>query len=283
MRNLFFPAIAALAIAAPASAQSMDEGQPSDFFNGFYVGGTFGLDVPSDRDTAVSFDRNRDGTYGDTVTTVAGANAFSPGFCDGAARGRTPGEGCQKDRDDYGYSIRAGYDTRLGEDGMFVAGVLVEAAKSEATDYVTAFSTTPANYVFSRGVDHSFTARGRLGISPGEGRGLFYVTGGVGFAKMEHGFSTSNGANSFTQNNADEYAFGAQLGGGAELVVANNISIAFEYLHQTFDDSDYFVAVGPGTAPATNPFLLAGGGTNMRPANTDYTFDSFRVGLNFRF
>ena len=65
--------------------------------------------------------------------------------------------------------------------------------------------------------------------------------------------------------------------------MAKNISINFEYLRQSWDDSDYFVAVGPGTAPATNPFLLSGGGTNMRPANTDYDIDSFRVGLNFRF
>ena len=33
----------------------------------------------------VVFDTNRDGTYGDTVRTIANVDAFSPGFCGGAA------------------------------------------------------------------------------------------------------------------------------------------------------------------------------------------------------
>lgn len=36
------------------------------------------------------FDTNRDGNFNDTVRTTLGANAFSEGFCQGAAQGRTP-------------------------------------------------------------------------------------------------------------------------------------------------------------------------------------------------
>ncbi len=278
-------ATAAIALAVPAAAQDGSEStQRSDYFNGFYVGGTFGLDSTADaNDDAVVFDTNRDGSFDNTVTTTTGANAFSPGFCGGTANSGSAVNGCGDDKDSYGYSIRAGIDRRLGDDGLFVAGLVAEAAKSESRDYVTAFSTTPASYTISRGLDHSFALRGRLGMSPGDGRGLFYVTGGVAYGKMEHGFATSNTANSFTQVDAEEYELGGQIGGGAELYITPNLSLNFEYLYQSFEDDNYYVAVGQGTAPATNPFLLNGGGTNLRPSNTDYNLHSFRVGANFRF
>ena len=282
IKHILFAAVATGTLAVPAFAQ--DDTQPVDPFNGFYIGGTFGLDATAnDDDGGIAFDTNRDGTFTDAVRTGAGADAFSPGFCGGTAGGRNVIDGCGDDKDSYAYSVRAGIDRRLGDNGMIVAGLLAEAAKSESRDYVSAFSTTPASYTIGRGIDHSFAVRGRLGVSPGDGRGLFYVTGGVAYGKMEHGFATSNTANSFTQVNGDEYELGGQVGGGAELYVAPNISLAFEYLYQSFEDDSYSVAVGQGTAAATNPFLLNGGGTNLRPEKTDLNLHSFRVGVNFRF
>ena len=168
----------------------------------------------------------------------------------------------------------------MGDNGMIVAGLLAEASKSESRDFVTAFTTTPASYTIGRGIDYSFAARGRLGFSPGDGRGLFYVPGGVAYGKLEHSFAS---ANSFTQVNDDEYELGGQIGGGAELYITRNLSMSFEYLYQSFEDDDYYVDVGRGTAPATNAFLLNGGGTFLRPSNTDYNLHSFRVGANLRF
>lgn len=286
MNYLLPAAAAAIAFAVPAAAQdsAADTSRPSDYFNGFYVGGTFGLDATDTSDAGgIAFDTNRDGSFTDTVRTNTGANAFSTGFCGGAAQGATNANGCGKDRDDIAYSVRAGIDRRLGGDGPFVAGLLAEATKSESRDFVSAFSTTPASYTVSRGLDHSFALRGRLGISPGDGRGLFYVTGGVAYGKLDHGFTTTNTVNSFTPTNGDKYQLGGQIGGGAELVFAPNLSLVFEYLYQRYEDNDYYVAIGQGTAPASNPFLLNGGGTNLRPADTNYDLHSFRVGFNYRF
>lgn len=277
-------ALLALAIAVPAAAQDRyEDSRPADYFNGFYVGGTFALDATAnDDEDGIAFDTNRDGSFDNTVTTTTGANAFSPGFCGGNALGRT-NTGCGDDDDSYGYAIRAGIDRRVGGDGMFVAGLLVEAAKSDSVDYVSAFSTTPASYTIARQLDHNFALRGRLGVSPGDGRGLFYVTGGVAYGKIEHAFTTTNTANSFTETNDGKYELGGQLGGGAELYFMPNASVTFEYLYSNYDDGDYFVAVGQGSAPATNLFLLNGGGTNLRAADNDLDLHSFRVGLNFRF
>ncbi|WP_120716254.1 outer membrane protein [Tsuneonella amylolytica] len=249
-------------------------------FDGLYVSGAVGLDAVDTGRPGLEFDTNRDGTFGDVVRTTTGANAFSPGFCVGAANGNAPGAGCDNDSDDLGYAVRVGFDKRFG---MFVGGVLVEGAKSDAVESQTSFSTTPASYTYTRGVDYSVAARARLGISPGDGRGLLYATGGVAYADIDRTFTTTNGANSFTPDGNDDMQFGYQVGGGGEILLGNSFTIGLEYLYSNYKDEDAFVAVGPGTAPATNPFLLNGGGTNLRPADTKLDSHSFRVTAGFRF
>ena len=60
--------------------------------SGPYPGVGTGYSFKSD-DEIVVFDTDRDGVFDDTVRTGAGANAFSPGFCEGAAMGPSPGSG----------------------------------------------------------------------------------------------------------------------------------------------------------------------------------------------
>lgn len=168
--------------------------------------------------------------------------------------------------------------------GSIVAGLLLEGSKSQAGDSETAFSSTPASYTFSRGIDYAVGLRGRIGISPGDGRGLFYVTGGPAYANLDHAFSTTNGANNFNLNDGgDDMMLGAQLGGGAEVLIGGNLTIGLEYLYSRYEDKDAYVEVGKGTAPVTNPFLLSGGGTNLRPADRFIDLHSFRVTAGFQF
>lgn len=280
MRKLSLFAIAvATTVATPAFAQDAD----SEYFNGFYVGGAVSLDVPADKTTdGIAFDTDGDGVFNDNVTTTTNANAFSPGFCNGAARGPTAGEGCDDDDADIGYAARIGYDQRING-GPIVVGLLVEGARSEATEFSNGFSTTPASYTVARQMDWSANVRGRLGYSPGDGRGLFYVTGGVGFAKIDHDFITTNGANAFTEQNDGDWQFGSQLGGGAELMLTRNIGIGIEYLYSKYNDDDYSVLVTQGTAPATNPFLLDSGQTNIAPTDRNLQMHSLRATASFHF
>lgn len=265
-------------MAAPAMAQDSDR-----YFDGFYVGGAVAAEAPEDsRNDRFVFDTNRDGNFNNSVTTLAGDDAFSTGFCDGNALGADRAAGCSDDGIEIGYAARIGYDARIG-DGPFVAGLLVEGAKPGVKDFTTAFSTTPASYTIESEIDYSVMARGRLGFSPGDGRGLFYVTGGVGYARVENNFTTTNGANSFVSSNDRDWQFGAQVGGGAEIMLTRNIGLGMEYLYSKYDNDDYVVAVGPGTAPATNPFLLASGGTNLANAENDLDYHSLRATLNFHF
>ena len=266
-------AIAFSVTAAPAFAQDGEEE-----WEGAYIGGSFGLAAQNnDRRESVLFDTNRDGTFDNGVFTTTGANAFSTGFCGGAANSRVAAEGCRGDRDGLEYNVRAGYDVQSGN---IVYGFVLEGGKNEARDSVTAFSTTPANYTFTRELDYSVQARARVGYAA---RGaLFYATGGAAYGKIDNSFSTSNGANSFT-NNGGTKSWGYSYGGGTEVKIAKNFSLGLEYLYTNFVDDDFRVNVGPGTALATNPFLLRSGGTDFRRSDSDFDMHNIRLTAAFRF
>ena len=180
-------------------------------------------------------------------------------------------------------------DTQFANNGDFVwimqlqnGSAVVEGGRSVARDSVSGFSTTPASYTMSREADYQANARLRAGYTPGGGA-LFYVTGGGAYARLDNKFTTTNTANSFADNGKTN-AWGYTVGGGAELMVTNNIGIGLEYLYTDVKDKDYVVNVGPGTAPATNPFLLAGaGGTDFRRSDDKFNHHAIRATAAFRF
>lgn len=266
-------AVSLSALTTPAFAQDDDKQ-----WQGAYIGGTIGVPAQkNDNGESVLFDTNRDGQFNDTVRTTTGANAFSPGFCGGAANGRTPDLGCRSDKDGIEYNIRGGYDMQKGN---IVYGVVFEGGTSDARDSVTAFSTTPAFYTFTREIDYSLGARLRVGYAA---RGaLFYATGGGAYAKIKNSFATSNTANSFA-NNGNTTSLGYAAGGGAEVKVTKKISLGLEYLYTNYSKDKYRVNVGPGTAPATNPFLLVSGGTDFRRSDRDFAMHNLRVTAAYRF
>jgi outer membrane immunogenic protein len=89
----YLAAAAAALAGTPAWAQS----DRDTHFDGPYVSGTIGMAAQgNDAGDTLVFDTDRNGTYGDTVTTAGGANAFS-GFCHGSAGGATAASGCGSD------------------------------------------------------------------------------------------------------------------------------------------------------------------------------------------
>lgn len=264
-------------LAVPAIAQ--DNRDASQDFDGPYIsiGGGASLQG-SDRGETLIFDTDQDGTYGDPVNTAGGTDAFAPGFCNGAATG-TANIGCRNDKDGPEYFGRLGYDKRMGN---FVLGAVIEGGRSEARDSVSGFSTTPASYTMSREADYQANARLRAGYTPGGGA-LFYVTGGGAYARLDNKFTTTNAANSFDDNGKTN-AWGYAVGGGAEVMVTNNIGLGLEYLYTDVKDKDYVVNVGAGSAdPATNPFLQNGGGTDIRRSDPNFQTHSVRGTLSYRF
>lgn len=270
--------IALLAASAlPAAAQSSD-----NTWSGFYIGGQIGGSEPSsDRGSRILFDTNLDGSFGDTVRTGTGADAFSPGFCDGAANARTPGAGCREDKGGAEAGLRAGFDWQSGN---LVYGMVLEYTQNDARDSVSAFSTTPALYTMTRDLDSTLALRARLGLAFGENSDwLGYATAGAVRGRFENSFNTSNGANAFPQSGETD-ANGYQAGVGIERKILENFSVGLEYLYTRLEDDEFRVRAAPGTAPATNPFLLVNpAGTDFRRSDEDSELNSLRLTGTFRF
>lgn len=282
-KSLVFTSASLAALAAsPAVAQSEDAP-----FSGIYVGGSFGGGLqPNDVGSSIEFDRDLNGSFGDTVVTTTGQNAFGPnttggafngGFCNGAAT--TPSLGtCVNDDDGVEYKGRIGADAQFGR---IVVGVVGEFGKTDIEDSVSAFSTTPARYTMTRDLRFDGNVRGRIGYAPG--RVLLYGTGGAAYGRVRNSFSTSNGLNSFTTNGSSD-AFGYVAGGGVEALVFGRFALGLEYLYTALEDDEARVRVGPGTALATNPFLLAGaGGTDFRRSDENFRWHSVRATVSYRF
>jgi outer membrane immunogenic protein len=271
-------AAALAATAMPALAQSAE---PTNW-TGFYVGGRAGYSFqPGDGKETVLFDTNLDGNFGDTVRTAAGANAFSPGFCGGGARSAVAADGCTKDNDSLEFALHAGYDFDLGN---VVLGVLGEIGMGYAEDSVTAFSTTPANYTWTRRMAENYGVRARAGYAFGTQRNtLVYATGGIVWAKMDNSFRSSNRANAF-QDLSDDTVTGWRAGLGVEQRVHKNLSIGLQYLHTSLKDNGARLRVSRGLQPATNPFILTNAsGTDFARSHSRFVTDNVSVTANVRF
>lgn len=275
MRHIFLASATALLLAAPlpAVAQNAD-------WTGLYAGGRLGYtSQPEDKNETVAFDTNLDGSFGDTVTTVTGANAFSPGFCGGAASSaRTTG--CN-DRDGTEWAGHIGYDYQLG--GSFVVGLVGEYGRAYIKDSVTAFSTTPAFYTFTRELRDTAAIRARAGVN--FNRTLVYGTGGVAYGKVRRSFATSNTANTFTVTDGDNKLWGYRVGGGVEQLVSDNFSIGIQYLHTSFKDNDGdVVRAGGANVPVSNPFIRTNAmGTDLARTSRRFNSNNVSVVASFRF
>lgn len=266
-----------LATAAFGLASTGALAQDSDW-SGAYVGAQFGYTkTDADNGESVRFDTNLDGAFGDTVNTAAGANAFSPGFCGGGARGSTPASGCSDEEEGVEFGARLGYDWQFGG---FVMGPVVEASRTNVQDSVAAFSTTPAQYSFERRLKHLYAVRLRGGYAFGDN--LIYATGGVAQGDVEHSFNTTNTANTFVQR-GDDKARGYQYGAGVERKLTPDVTMGLEYLYTNLDDDDYTVR-SQGPAAATNPFILVNSaGTDLRRSDDELKFHAFRITASYRF
>ncbi|WP_375426996.1 outer membrane protein [uncultured Sphingomonas sp.] len=263
---------------APATTTVQDPATDEFPFSGVYVGGSFGYDVQqNDVGSRILFDAGLNGGFGDFVRTGAGADAFSTGFCNGAARGATSAPGCANDRDGIGYYGRVGADYQVSK---IVVGVMGEFGKSKISDSISAFSTTPANYVMTREVEWEASIRGRAGFVAGRST-LFYGAFGPGYINLDRSFRSTNTANSFEQR-GKRRQFGITGGGGVEQMIGNNFSIGMEYMFHQYDDDRARVRVGTGTAPATNPFVLARG-VDFRRSDEKFRWHSIRGTAAFRF
>ena len=281
MHKIMIAALATTVFASPAFAQ--DDAPPANEFSGFYVGGSFGATFQSDNDDeTILFDRDLNGSFNDTVTTAAGANAFSTGFCGGSVgtSASRPADGCDEGGTELEFSGRVGLDFQAGS---FVFGVVGEVGTTDYRASTTAFSTTPASYTFNREIDYIADVRGRIGVTVAP-RSLAYFTAGVSMAKLETSFTTTNTVNGVDRGGLDDESVGYVVGLGAEQKLSRNFSVGVEYLYREFEDDSQVRLINSGTTPATNPFLLGNpNGTTFARSQPEFDLHSIRAVVNFRF
>jgi len=267
------------AIATPAFAQDA----PPAEFSGFYVGGSIGTTFPADNDDeTILFDRDLNGSFGDTVTTSTGANAFSTGFCGGSAgtSATPPTGGCEESENEIEFAGRIGFDI---QSGSIVFGVVGEVGTTDYRASTTGFTTTPASYTFTREIDYIADARARIGVTVTP-TSLVYATGGLSMAKFESTFTTTNTVNSVNRGGLDDEDTGYVVGAGFEQKVTRNIAFGLEYLYREFEDDSRVRFGNSGTTPATNPFLLGNpNGTDFARSQAEFDIHSLRAVVNFRF
>lgn len=267
---------AALGMALGASAASaQDLATTSSNWTGFYVGGQLGYSwQPSDGDETISFDRNRDGTFGDAFPN------FAPGFCGGSPTSRSPATGCTKDNDATIWKVHAGYDYQFGDTSGPVVGAVIEYGKAYLYDRVTAYSTTPATYTFKAKLKDNYSIRGRAGYALSTGT-LVYGTGGYTIGKIHNSFTTTNGVNTFTPNDSSKNAKGWNYGGGIEQKVGP-FSIGAMYLMTALKNNDYRVAVTGG--PVGGPFtVVSGTGTDFKRSFSKFAYHSVLATVSYHF
>jgi outer membrane immunogenic protein len=277
-RRFAIGASCVLAILAGANAAT------AQTWKGAYVAGFVGGARPAEHPAeSVGFDTNLDGAFGDTVRTAAGANAFSPGFCGGLAVNATAAAGCVMDESGVDFGGRAGYDWQFGR---FVLGGLAAFSRADVADSVTAFSTTPAFYAFTRESNYTLGLRARAGIATD--RFLAYGTLGPAWSSVDQAFTTSNSVNTFVPVNQDddegrESVWGYQAGAGLEFRLGGPVTVFGEYLFSSFDNRESSTIRSQGPAPATNPFILVNpAGTEFRRVNRLETH-SVGAGVALRF
>jgi outer membrane immunogenic protein len=260
-----------LVLGGAAAAQAQN-------WTGFYAGGQVGSGfLPGGDDKFVGFDKNLDGDFTDTVTTAAGANAFSPGFCPGASVSNVPAAGCVRDEDAVDAGLRLGYDW---QSGAFVFGATGEIARVTLADSVTAFSTTPASYTFTRELNGLATLGLRAGV--GSERFLLYAAGAAARGDLDRSFATSNRVNTFVPTENDG-VWGFQAGGGLEYRVTGGLRIGAQYQYTRLEDQERYTVRSQGPAPATNPFILTNAaGTDLRRSD-DFEFQTVRFTASYRF
>ena len=273
MRTVMLGAAAAAAIlVSPAAGSAQDKPWQGAYLS---VNGGYGFQ-PDDASETIRFDKDLDGQFSDTVTNVAGANAFAPGFCGGAANTPRPEGGCTQDEDGADFGGRLGYDWQKGR---LVFGILAEGSTADVTDSVSAFSITPARYAFTRDLTYLAALRARVGV--GSGRVLLYATGGGVRGSIENSFDTSNVVNTFVRSAADS-AWGYQAGGGLEFRLSK-VSLGAELVYTSLSDQDEYSVRVQGPAPATNPFILSNpAGTDFRRDN-GFKFTTARLTASYRF
>jgi len=271
-------ALLSLAATSAMAQQSSDSTPWAGLHYGVFAGKTNKVDNRS-RDQLL-FDAGLGGSHHYRLVDGAGNDAFSPGSCNGMARGATPAAGCKSDSGTEEWGLRLGYDRQVGS---LVYGVLAEYMRAGLEDSTSSFSTEPNSYTMTRELERALSLRARLGFAFGaNSENLLYASGGKSRAKISNTFTTTNTVNTFSDSGPLDRN-GYSYGFGYERLMGNNLALGLEYVYMKFRDDRYraYASGAPGSSllSSQNP----AGAVGMRRSDRNMSFDTWRATLSYRF
>ena len=238
------PALILATTAAPAYAQSFD-------WTGFYAG-AHGAVVDADPqwDGANIYQTVDGGEGGFTTTEESDAISESPG------------------------SSEIGGGARIGFNWQ--AGAVVLGAEADATffdfDGIATQTSGPASYTVASHASNLQTVRARAGVAFGSA--MLFATGGVAFSNLEHSLTATNtsevlvdggeGGTTVEETTANlasvaDSGTGWAFGGGGEVRLTENLTIAATVLHVDFGSETLSDSEAPSSVSATvDTSLLVG-------------------------
>lgn len=166
----------------------------------------------------------------------------------------------------------AGYNWQYG---LAVGGLEIDADVADVNQTQTASLApfgVPVAASLNVKIDDLGSARAKLGIVPFQW-GMFYATGGLGWAHSSIKASFSVTGVGTASDEADQNSVGWVLGGGAEFAFAQHFLLRAEYLH--YDFGTQTISFPNGAA-----FLSVG---VLPDSNAKITVDVVRGGLSYRF
>ncbi|HEX2555883.1 MAG TPA: outer membrane beta-barrel protein [Microvirga sp.] len=178
------------------------------------------------------------------------------------------------DEDGFGGGGQVGY---LMQFGSIVAGIEADITATDV-EQRRRFGRGGFSATLQSSMDYFGTVKGRLGVTfpsflPFFQQSMIYVTGGLGYAGMEHGVTVRvpgalPGPRVFRAREEDTH-MGFVIGGGTENAITNNISLKTETVYYSLDED------GDGRNGR--------GGRGLRGVRVEQDGWISKIGVNVRF
>lgn len=206
--------------------------------------------------------RRADGSDNSTAISTAFGQSFDGKFESGATVG-----------------LRLGYNM---QNDTLVYGGLVDLSYADIAEEQSAFSATPATYIERREAEALMTLRGRLGVAS-ELPVLPFVTAGVAYGDVKYSWEGNSPA--FRGDNGEDGdGIGYVVGVGADYKLTEAMVMGVEFLHYNLGDSDYQTLLSGEAGAAQAAFgNAASGGTIQEGSSEDFTFQTFKLSMNWMF
>jgi opacity protein-like surface antigen len=147
--------------------------------------------------------------------------------------------------------------------------------ESRATGLVATPTFPALSYDFGNRIDveSKLSLRARFGYA--SGRHLFYLTGGVAQVEADAVATVESNGNYLKRGVASETLDATEIGAGYEFDFGNQWSLRAEYIRTDADDFSYDTVYQAGSSFVTPAYI--------ETFRQSLEFDSFRIGLSYRF